>query len=42
MKYDPRVAYYERMNSCQRAGLNKVRNHKFRSDFGGCEANYRD
>ena len=39
--YDPRVAYYERMNSCQRAGLRRVQEHRFRSDFGGCEANYR-
>ena len=40
--YDARTAYYERMNNCQRAGLKKVRNHMFSSDFGGCEANYRD
>ena len=39
--YDPKVAYYERMNSSQKAGFKKVRSHKFSDDFGGCSANYR-
>ena len=42
MRYDPRAAYYERMNSCQRRGLVRRENHKFSNDFGGCSANYRD
>ena len=40
--YDPRVAYYERMNVNQKRGLARRNNHKFSDDFGGCSANYRD
>ena len=41
MRYDPRVAYYERMNINQRRGLSKIANHQFSNSIGGCSANYR-
>lgn len=42
MKYDPRVAHYERMNDSQIRGIARRDNHRFKSDFGGCSANYRN
>ena len=42
MKYDPRVAYYERMNVNQKNGLGRRNGSKFRDSIGGCSSNYRD
>ena len=40
-RYDPRREYYNRLNDAQRAGMARVANHRFSSDFGGCADNYR-
>jgi len=42
MRYDPRAAYYERMNSNQKRGLGRKVGHKFANSIGGCNSNYRD
>ena len=42
MRYDPRAAYYERMNINQKRGLVSRRSHKFSDSIGGCSSNYRD
>ncbi len=42
MRYDPRVKFYERMNTTQRRGLSCRQNHKFADSIGGCSSNYRD
>ena len=40
--YDPKASYYERQNSCQRAGARRRESSKFRDSIGGCSSNYRD
>jgi len=40
--YDPRAAYYERMNTNQKRGLARRNRSKFRDSIGGCSSNYRD
>ena len=40
--YDPRLAYYERQNSCQRAGTKRRESSKFRDSIGGCSSNYQN
>jgi len=40
--YDARTAYYERQNSCQRAGTRRRVGHQFADSIGGCSSNYRD
>jgi len=41
MHYDPKQAYYERLNPVQKRGLCKIMRHKFSESIGGCAANYR-
>lgn len=39
--YDPKVAYYERLNGVQRVSRRRLQKHRFYDDIGGCSANYR-
>lgn len=40
-RYDPQQAYFDRMNSTQRANLGRRQQHQFADSIGGCSANYR-
>jgi hypothetical protein len=40
-RYDPREAYYARLNQVQRARQADIANHQFSDSIGGCASNYR-
>jgi hypothetical protein len=40
-RYDPREAYYARLNPVQRARQADIANHQFSDSIGGCASNYR-
>lgn len=40
-RYDPRDAYYQRMNSTQRSNMAARAGHQFADSIGGCSSNYR-
>lgn len=40
-KYDPKSAYFERMNSVQLRNHRERQSHQFADSIGGCSSNYR-